>query len=46
MKNNNSEVKRKNKIAVFQQLMRQKKATKPELSAALNLSVPTVGQLV
>ena len=46
MKNSNSEVKRKNKIAVFQQLMRQKKATKPELSAALNLSVPTVGQLV
>lgn len=46
MANTNSEVKRKNKIAVFRELLRQKRITKPELAAALHLSLPTVGQIV
>lgn len=46
MANNNSEVKRRNKIAVFRELLRQKRSTKPELAAKLHLSLPTVGQIV
>jgi len=46
MKLSNAEVKRQNKIAIYRELLRTGKMTKPELSARLRLSLPTVGQIV
>lgn len=46
MKLSNAEVKRQNKIAVYRQVLRGGRITKPELSARLRLSLPTVGQII
>ena len=46
MKLSNAEVKRQNKIAVYRQVLRVGRITKPELSAQLRLSLPTVGQII
>lgn len=46
MKLSNAEVKRQNKIAVYRQVLRAGRITKPELSAQLRLSLPTVGQII
>lgn len=46
MKLSNAEVKRQNKIAVYRELLRTGKMTKPELSVRLHLSMPTIGQIV
>lgn len=46
MKLNNSHVKKQNKIAVFRYLMDHLGASKPEISAKLSLSLPTVGALI
>ena len=46
MKNSNSEVRRRNKVSAFRELLRSNQLTKPELAARLDLSLPTVGQLV
>ena len=46
MKLSNAEVKRQNKIAVYRQVLRVGRVTKPELSSQLKLSLPTVGQII
>ena len=46
MKNSNSEIKRRNKISTFRELLRCGQATKPELAARLHLSLPTIGLLI
>lgn len=46
MKLSNAEVKRQNKIAIYRELLRAGKTTKPELASRLRLSLPTVGQIV
>lgn len=46
VKLSNAEVKRQNKIAVYRQVLRVGRITKPELSAQLRLSLPTVGQII
>lgn len=46
MKLSNAEVKRQNKIAVYRDLLRYGRTTKPELAARLKLSLPTIGQIV
>lgn len=46
MKLSNAEVKRQNKIAIYRELLRFGRMTKPELASSLRLSLPTVGQIV
>lgn len=46
MKLSNAEVKRQNKIALYRELLRSGRTTKPELAGKLRLSLPTVGQIV
>lgn len=46
MKNSNSEVRKRNKVSAFRELLRSEQLTKPELANRLQLSLPTVGQLV